>query len=130
MSEKKLTEAEIMKALELCGKRSNGCADCPYFGIGGHDKLNRDILDLINRKNAENERLSVVAHLGNLRADGYRVMRDRALKAEAEIETARAEAIKEFIATLKAKKGLESFCGYRIFDWELDQIAKEMGVEL
>lgn len=50
--------------------------------------------------------------------------------SELKVKCIRSEAIKEFIATLKAKKGLESFCGYRIFDWELAQIAKEMGVEL
>ena len=40
----------------------------------------------INRQKAEIERLTVLAKLGNTRANDYRVMRDRALKAEAEIE--------------------------------------------
>ena len=40
---------------------------------------------------AENESLRVLAELGNMRAKDYRVMRDRAVKAEAESEKLRAE---------------------------------------
>ena len=119
-----MTEAEIMKALEEC-------KECHFFN--DCEKSTRLALDLINRKNAEIERLSVVAHLGNARANDYRVMRDRAFKAEAEIEAARAEAIKEFAERVKAK------ATHMQFDWidwnkididDIDQIAKEMGVEL
>ena len=60
-------------------------------------------------KNAEIKTLKTLAKLGNMRANDYRVMRDRALKAESEVEgllfsvqslsghlsSARAEAIKE-----------------------------------
>lgn len=46
----------------------------------------QNALDLINRLQAENKRLSTLAELGNKRADDYRVMRDRALKAEKEVE--------------------------------------------
>lgn len=45
-----------------------------------------EMVGIINRQKAEIERLSVIAELGNMRANDYRVMRDRALKAEAEIE--------------------------------------------
>ena len=71
---------------------------------------------------AENERLTTLAELGNMRANDYRVMRDRALKAEAEnerlsreyftykirwakatarLDTAKAEAYKECIEKVK-----------------------------
>ena len=39
-----------------------------------------------NSYKAENKKLSTLAKLGNMRANDYRVMRDRALKAEKEIE--------------------------------------------
>ena len=45
-----------------------------------------EMVGIINRQKAEIERLSVIAELGNMRANDYRVMRNRALKAEAEIE--------------------------------------------
>ena len=132
MTENKMTESEIMKALECHKEREiDTCSDCPYFNVDGCGyELSGYALDLINRKNADIERLSVVAHLGNMRANDYRVMRDRAFKAEAEIEAARAEAIKEFAERVKAK-------AIQKFDWneyveveDIDQIAKEMGVEL
>ena len=72
----------------------------------GYEKGRAEAEEEINRKNAEIELL------------------------ENESKRQATKAIKEFIATLKSKKGLESFCGYRIFDWELYQIAEEMGVEL
>ena len=40
---------------------------------------------------AENESLRVLSELGNMRAKDYRVMRDRAVKAEAENEKLREE---------------------------------------
>lgn len=55
-----MTEAEIMKALECCC--NVGCLICPYYNRSGlemscSDKLILDCLDLINRKNVENESL-------------------------------------------------------------------------
>lgn len=55
---------------------------------------------------AENKRLSTLAELGNKRANDYRVMRDRALKAEAEIERLEAECDKQYEiaeATIRAE---------------------------
>lgn len=47
----------------------------------------------------ENESLRVLSELGNMRAKDYRVMRDRAVKAEAENEKLRAE-----LEQVKAKR--------------------------
>jgi hypothetical protein len=121
-----MTEAEIMKALELCGKRSNGCADCPYFGIGGHDKLNRDILDLINRKNAEIEkRDKEIDKWQKVNFDlcnaGGKLLHER--------KTIRQKAIKEF-----AERVIDlfpsDFSYTTISRFTIRKIAKEMGVEL
>ena len=107
----KLTDKEIVKALE--------CVPSDVVCNVGEDYITvTDILDLINRQQAENEkneniirladktietanaeikRLSTLAELGNMRANDYRAMRDRALKAEKEVER-----LKEF-ATSKCE---------------------------
>ena len=54
----KLTDSEIVKALECSVKGK--CPECPYFHsypCGECRKMNNDVLDLINRQDAEIERL-------------------------------------------------------------------------
>ena len=56
-----MTDKETIKALECCitTNRKYKCADCPYKKTLGFciDKLNKDVIDLINRQQAEIERL-------------------------------------------------------------------------
>ena len=57
MTDKKSTDQEIIKALECC-QGNWDCANCPY-----NDKcssMHKDALDLINRLQAENERLNEI----------------------------------------------------------------------
>lgn len=60
MTDKKLTDKEIVKALECCSEEDK-CKECPYYNKGNFKCLNykffKDLLDLINRLQAENERL-------------------------------------------------------------------------
>lgn len=61
--EKKLTDEELVKALECCVK--NDCEKCPYL-IKGFDCViskqeENDVLELIHRLQSENERLSLIA---------------------------------------------------------------------
>ena len=61
-----MTDNEIIKAYELCFAErgtSYTCAVCPYHQFGELCKVNRDkdALDLINRLQAENERLNEIA---------------------------------------------------------------------
>ena len=98
----------------------------------------------VSRLQAENGRLSTLAELGNMRANDYRVMRDRALKTEAEIERLRAnlnvdlegfaseydkkikaEAYKEFAEKIKQKLLDKGFYP-AIFKSVLDEADKEM----
>ena len=51
MSDKQITEAKIMKALECCYNAK--CSECPYE-IRCIKIMVKDAIDLINRKNAEN----------------------------------------------------------------------------
>ena len=57
MKDKTLPDKEIVKALECCVTKED-CNGCPYDEINdcikGHEE---DILDIINRLQAENERL-------------------------------------------------------------------------
>ena len=99
---------DVMRALEIC---VNGacCNECPYFKRENcATKLHQDALSLLRlredlikmceeelaEKDAEIERLTTLARLGNMRANDYRAMRDKA-------KAARAEAITEFAEKLK-----------------------------
>jgi hypothetical protein len=112
-----MTEAEIMKALECCGNQLD-CVGCECVENCPQDinELNGLAFDLINRKNAENEKLC-----GEV--DELIIAKDQLFdEAEALIEKARAEAIKEFAERVKEEIKIDKFF--------LAQIEKEMGVEL
>lgn len=121
MTAVEMTEAEIMKALECLASQGEYTV--------------QNALDLINRKNAEievyKERFEMLDSNSQM-AIGY---------ADALEERARAEAIKEFADRLKeagAKSVEVAFYGNGTETIEfitlrtnlVDQIAKEMGVEL
>lgn len=59
MKENKLTDEEIVNALEVC-IRGKGCESCPYFEneIDCVRRSEKDTLDLIHRLQDENERLT------------------------------------------------------------------------
>ena len=81
-----MTDKEIIKALECCADLFD-CTDCPCKEFCGDlGKLQQNALDLINRQQAEIERLTI-----NMNAFGL------GMKQEKErADTIRAEAIKEF----------------------------------
>ena len=124
MPDKKLTDSEItIKALEGMIQFAE-MVDRDVIDMVDVQTL-KNTLDLINRLQAklekcekvehfadktiatlqaENERLSTLAELGDMRANDYRTMRDRALKAEAEIERLKAKQEKCFYCTEQANK--------------------------
>ena len=63
MPDKKLTDSEIVKALECCANNTNDsvCYEnkCPLFGQKCIDILSKNALDLINRQKAEIENLGI-----------------------------------------------------------------------
>lgn len=121
-----MTEAEIMKALE-CWASEKECeetCECFKYDTPRCDLLTaRNALDLINSKNAEIERLNTELEDKQFRCDSC----DRIGLTRSEhivcIKQAKAEAIKECLE--KAKE-----VTYHYYDSDIDQIAKEMGVEL
>lgn len=59
MPDKKLTDSEIIKALSICSNENGICSECPYSDdyTNCNTRIATDTLDLINRLQAENERL-------------------------------------------------------------------------
>ncbi len=109
-----MTDNEIIKALECCSE-ANNCGKCEYepteyqIGtVGCCNELMKDALDLINRLQAENERLSQFG--GILLHNGSELFK--------EVQTAKAEAYKEFAERLK--KALYSDSCRLVFDSDLD----------
>ena len=99
---KKMTDNEIIKALECCGRDDVLCCDCAYFDkhfdLACSDALYIDALDLINRQKAEIERLEQIIK------DSHSICEDCKEKYAEEFEDAKAEARKEFWEKLKEKR--------------------------
>ena len=63
MPDKKLTDNEIVKALECCKSDTVLCNECPYDKIGECiEKMCADSIDLINRQKAEIEQLQTLVN--------------------------------------------------------------------
>ena len=114
-----MTDNEIIKALECCSKPviEECCSECPYHLSGQENchKLLGDIIDLINRKQAEIERLQKVndsfTDIGKLYSE------------------IKVEAIKEFAKRLKSPIYINS--NLLVYQCEavesmIDDIVKEM----
>ena len=86
--DKKLTDAEIVKALEICSKgimfSKHDCKKCPYYAeLCCERKLKQNALDLINRLQAENEKNENIIRLADKTIETQQAENDR-LKEKAE----------------------------------------------
>ena len=111
------TEEEIIKALKICASLVMRCADCPYnYEEKCATNKQLDAINLIEKQRAEINRLKK-----------YDEERDIRLHARL-IANAKAEAIKEFAAKLKAnKKRYEgTLAGWTFTMTELDNLVEEM----
>lgn len=132
--EKQMTEAEIMKALE-CASFVYKNEVLTFKGIP-IEEFSKAVVDLINRKNAENERLKKIINTSAIILPARKCGKTFLIKTTIEKITesartaARAEAIKEFAERVKSKGYTNSFCKLLLSKEDIDQIAKEMGVEL
>lgn len=141
-----MTEAEIMKALECCCDRNiTKCIrECPMKDFDGEclSAIKCDILALLNRKNAEIERLDKEydrVFKENVRNQTEVERLKKYLDTECDScacglieqrDKARAEAIKEFAERVTIHFGTYTDKDYlRVLDMFrlIDQIAKEMG---
>lgn len=136
MPDNQMTESEIMKALEIHADNEAGCSECPIYRSDTGDtcayELAQNALDLINRKNeqlaekdAEIKRLKEATMIWVPARSGGKT---RFLVKK--YNAVRAEAIKEFAAIVKFKVEEPWLYGKNAICRKLDQIAKEMGVEL
>ena len=120
-----MTDAEIKKALECCADEMGCAKGCPFFDkkkskckvaspYGAFEKL---LLDLINRQQADNERLKKLLEEADV---NYNKCAKRFYK----------EGVKEFAERLKATCYTYSdICGYKstVIDInEIDNLVKEM----
>lgn len=129
-----MTDNDIKKALKCCADTTKGCEDCPFVQleciVDTENTLMKSALDLINRQQAEIERL------------GKELIKQQ-LKNNMLYETAKeakSEAIQEFAERLKegeayiigrsptVNKDFE-FKRYVVFSDDIDHLAKEMTEE-
>ena len=86
-----MTDNEIIKALECCGfEYGNPCSVCPKYEKDNdfcQEELHNYALDLINRQQAEIERLKIE----------NQSLRSAANSCKLHYNEARAEAVKEFV---------------------------------
>lgn len=121
MNEHKFTADDVIKAYELCFTpkgTTHTCAKCPFHEFRALCKVERDraALTLINRQKAEIESLKKI---GDYKTSEV-LRHDAAIRElHKQLETAKAEAIKEFAERLKPKLSY--------YDWiYVDNLVKEM----
>ena len=120
-----MTDNEIIKALE-CRKEDMICAVVDEDNRT-HFVTNENVLDLINRQKAEIERLERQSNRLGAVIDS---LRENICSLSEGLETARAEAIKEFVERLKKLARpfpffiIEAVCGVTVTD--IDNLVKEM----
>ena len=141
-----MTDNEIIKALECISGKVIFCKNCAYNKSDGSsyaymERAAKDALDLINRYQAENERLKEksitddkllndrVQEAVNAVSKANQKYVDALEKAfndrTAELKTAKAEAIKEF-ADKVIDLVYEADDIYSINEWQIRDLVKEM----
>lgn len=113
MTDKAMTDKEIIKALECCHKGRAECEECPLWHTSGAnadcvDRLTGSALNLINRQKEEIERLKDIAELSILSELIY---------------IWENETIKEFVE--KAEKIVE-LVNRADGGYDIDELVKEM----
>ena len=126
MPNKKLTDNEIVKALECCKSDTALCNECPYDKIGECiEKLCADSIDLINRQKAEIDRISRL-FLDALTTNVIRADIISEQKAENErLKEEVKEHIKKGVAKRKYDRALIKAKAYQDFAYDLKQIPRE-----
>ena len=116
-----MSDKEIIKALECCNDGA-----CEYCPIGGSDCIQRsrnEAIDLINRQQAEIERLHKAIKVQDIMIE----------QQDYKLKTAKSEAIKEFAERLTDRADLLKTSGldYRWAIWQddIDNLVKEMTEE-
>ena len=135
-----MTDNEIIKALECCANATHkDCKNCPLFVVDGCVKtMSTNALDLINRQQAEIERLKecpkcIYEYDGN--TTEYCIQGP--CSNFKTVEQIKSEAIKEFADRLKEKAHtqpiFDTYCGNKyvgdvskVYVADIDNLVKEM----
>ena len=130
MTDKKLTDNEIIKALEVIRGQS-----LPYIVS---PKTLRETIDLINRQQAEIERLKAENNGKDFYLDVEKSSKEMFVRvANQYLEISKTEAIKEFAERLKEKAHtqpiFDTYCGNKymgdvskVYVADIDNLVKEM----
>lgn len=117
-----MTDNEIKKALECC--MESDCHNCPYDYFTCDQHQFSDLLDLINRQQAEIERLKLKNGLMNSER------KFRKISAEILIARTKAKAYKEFAEKLKENaylvNGVTGFRDMVVDVDDIDNLLKEL----
>ena len=134
---KEFTDEEITKAVKCCSEPCCVCDECPLYCVGANCssfELHRYALDLINRQQAEIERLKEESSdKERAYTDEYclrKEWQDKCRQLLIEKQTAKSEAYKEFAERLE-EKSFQSFGNYGITRdvvevCDIDNLVKEM----
>lgn len=134
MSEHKYTDEEVIKALEYHSDPAKTCVSECAYGYQRYcgSKMAKDALDLINRQKVEIERLhSEVKE----KTETIVFLKDQATgwsidfcNLKKKLNTAKAEAIKEFAEKLKEKAYVNKpyGVGKSVDECDIDALVKEM----
>lgn len=126
----KYTDEQIKAAMSLCTDAKQPCKDCLLCDVGDsidvcRHKLLCDALDLINRKEAEIERLEKRNEMLSNTRDSVLITHAR------ELRRAKSEAIKEFADRLKEKASPYPYYQYGLIDAvsveDIDNLVKMVG---
>ena len=127
MTDKKLTDNEIKKALECRVK--DKCPECPYFHGYPCDKcrnMQTDALDLINRLQAENERLrennkAIMQTIADVHTEAYKEFAeqvqgeiDDAIHSNYNAKEERQEKCKKFGIPIAPEDSFLMYCDGKI----------------
>lgn len=133
---KEFTDEEIIKAVECCSEPCCVCDECPLYCVGvncSSFELHRYALDLINRQQAEIERLKEESSdKERAYTDEYclrKEWQDKCRQLLIEKQTAKSEAIKEFAERLNEKAQIaDCFDSYNMVVGThfIDNLLKEM----
>ena len=124
-----MTDNEIIKALECCSNDNIDCEECPANGLCDNDDycFTGAILDLINRQQAEIERLKAENQSIKYcyeRAKSYNDTLAESCEKNCKKfnMTTRAEAIKEFAERLKKRATGMLLMGEKFYSVDTDDI--------
>lgn len=118
-----MTDNEIVKALECCNKSDNGkgCFECPYrqYCPDCLRRRNEDTIDLINRQNAEIERLKA------FEKNVYETVKELRNKIKTEAVKEFAERLKEYVESYDVTTGYKIIIVNAVEEETIDNLVKE-----